>query len=94
MATRYNPDADDLAAGNLPGHGNRALGPGDSSDSGSDMPASTPDTDSDSSGTGDRADVEGEADGPRVGDISTDRVVGEDEAGLAHTRPNPVRNGG
>jgi hypothetical protein len=94
MATRYDPDADEIAAGNLPGHGNRALGPGDSSDSGSDLPANSPDTDTDSMGTGDRADVEGEPDGPRMDDINIDRVVREEEAGLAHSPPDPVRNGG
>lgn len=93
MATRYDPDAD-LAGASLPGHGNRALGPSDSSDSASDLGPGAPDTDTDASGTGDRADVEGEPDGPVADDIAVDRIIGEDEAGLAHTRPDPTRNGG
>ncbi|WP_094842720.1 hypothetical protein [Bordetella genomosp. 11] len=92
MATRYNPDADPMADG-LPGHGNRALGPSDSSDSGSDLGPGTPDTDTDASGTGDRADVEGDSD-PVGNDVASDRIVDEDQAGLAHTRPDPARNGG
>jgi hypothetical protein len=93
MAPRYNPDAD-LESGVLPGHGNRALGPSDSSDSASDLGPGTPDTDSDAAGTGERADVEGEPDGPATDDIAADRIVGEDEAGLSHSRPDPTRNGG
>lgn len=93
MATRYNPDAD-LTADALPGHGNRALGPSDSSDSGSDLGPGAPDTDSDASGTGERADVEGEPDGPGADDVAPDRIVDEDQAGLAHSRPDPTRNGG
>ncbi|ARP86188.1 hypothetical protein [Bordetella genomosp. 9] len=93
MATRYNPDAD-LADTSLPGHGNRALGPSDSSDSASDVGPYAPDTDTDATGTGERADVEGDPDGPAADDIATDRIVDEDDAGLAHTRPDPARNGG
>jgi hypothetical protein len=92
MATRFDPDAD-LTANTLPGHGNRALGPSDTSDSASDLGPGAPDTDSDSTGTGERADVEGDVDGP-IDDVTTDRIVDEDEAGLAHTRPDPTRNGG
>ncbi|ANN67698.1 hypothetical protein [Bordetella bronchialis] len=92
MATRYNPDAE--LTGGLPGHGNRALGPSDSSDSASDVGPGAPDVDTDATGTGERADVEGEPDGPVAEDVTIDRIVGEDEAGLAHTRPDPTRNGG
>ncbi|WP_235610662.1 MatE family transporter [Bordetella sp. H567] len=93
MATRYNPDAD-LMGNGLPGHGNRALGPSDSSDSASDLGPDTPDTDSDASGTGERADVEGDSDDIIGDDVAPDRIVDEDQAGLAHTRPDPTRNGG
>jgi hypothetical protein len=94
MATRNPLDSTDDAETTPPGHGNRSLGPSDSSDSGSDVAGLGPDTDSDSSGTGERADVEGEPDGPPASDIDTDRVIGEDEAGLSHSRPNRERNGG
>jgi len=40
------------------GHGTRALGPSDSSDSGSDADASVPDSDTDRYGTGERSDAE------------------------------------
>ncbi|WP_454689604.1 hypothetical protein [Achromobacter aloeverae] len=87
-------DIADAAAGLPPGHGNRALGPGDSSDSGSDLGPDAPDTDTDSMGTGERADVENDQGDSPARDIGMDRVVGDEDAGLAHTRPNPVRNGG
>lgn len=92
MATSYNPD--DIGSTMPPGHGNRSLGPGDSSDSGSDQGPNAPDTDTDSTGTGERADVEGDTDNLLERDIAVDDVVDEEEAGLAHTRPNPERNGG
>ncbi len=87
-------DISDAAAGIPPGHDNRALGPSDSSDSGSDLGPDAPTSDTDSMGTGERSDVENDQDGPGARDIDTDRVVDDDGAGLSHTRPNPVRNGG
>jgi hypothetical protein len=93
MATRYDPDAD-LPGTSLPGHGNRALGPSDSSDSGSDLGPEAPDADTDAEGTGERADVEGDSDGPEAEDVAPDRIVDEDDAGLSHSRPDPARNGG
>lgn len=71
-----------------------ALGPSDSSDSGNDMPADAPDTDSDRSNTGERADVENKVDISSADDVDVDKIVPEDKAGLAHTPPDPVRNGG
>jgi hypothetical protein len=71
-----------------------AFGPSDSSDSASDMPASAPDTDSDRSNTGERPDVENRGEAPLNEDIEPDKVVSEDRAGLAHTPPDPKRNGG
>ena len=72
------------------------LGPSDSSDSPNDLPPGAAATDSDSGGAGERASVAprertSEEDGA---DISPDRLIGEDEAGLAHTPPDPRRNGG
>jgi hypothetical protein len=92
MATSNRPD--DMGFVIPPGHGNRSLGPGDSSDSGSDMGPSAPDTDTDSMGTGERADVEGDTDDTLTRDIDVDEVVDEKQAGLAHTPPDPARNGG
>ncbi|NGM86149.1 MatE family transporter [Parapusillimonas sp. SGNA-6] len=71
-----------------------AFGPSDSSDSASDMPARAPDTDSDRSNTGERPDVENRGQGPLDEDIEPDKIVSEDRAGLAHTPPDPERNGG
>ena len=69
------------------GHGTRALGPSDSSDSGSDMPNAPNtrgeglDADSDRHRTGERAGPGNRP--PRPGqDRDADRVVGADEAGL------------
>ncbi|MBE3026406.1 hypothetical protein GQ37_020610 [Janthinobacterium sp. BJB1] len=62
------------------GHGKGALGPSDSSDSGSDMqgvPGQDPeelDNDSDAAGTGDRAGVEPRNTTPDGGDIDVDHV--------------------
>ncbi len=71
-------------------HAVPALGPSDSSDSGSDLPdpdvtdddAAGRDSDSDRYGTGEHPSA-GKEHGLRVaGDIETDRIVGEEEAGL------------
>lgn len=70
------------------------LGPSDSSDSGSDLAPITPDTDSDRANTGERAEVENDGDGPGSEDVLPDRIVPEDDAGLAYSRPKPERNGG
>ncbi|HEY9281618.1 MAG TPA: MatE family transporter [Eoetvoesiella sp.] len=70
------------------------LGPSDSSDSGSDRPAYMPDTDSDRNNTGERPQVENTGDEPLQDDIEPDKIVPSDEAGLAHTPADPVRNGG
>ena len=70
------------------------LGPSDSSDSGSDLPAAMPDTDSDRFNTGERAEVENDGDGPIADDIVPDEIVPEDEAGVSYTPPDPERNGG
>ncbi|MCX7293875.1 hypothetical protein [Janthinobacterium sp.] len=62
------------------GHGKGALGPSDSSDSGSDMQgvpgqdAEELDNDSDAAGTGDRAGVEPHNTAPDGGDIDVDHV--------------------
>lgn len=64
------------------GHGTGALGPSDSSDSGSDMQGAQPpgpgdtelDSDSDRHGTGERASVGGDSPAPDGGDIDVDHV--------------------
>ncbi|MDS1140464.1 MatE family transporter [Pusillimonas sp. SM2304] len=71
-----------------------ALGPSDSSDSGNDLPANQPDTDSDRHNTGERPQVENTGEAPLEDDVEPDRVVSESEAGLAYTPPDPERNGG
>ena len=70
------------------------LGPSDSSDSGSDLPEGFPDTDSDRSNTGERMAVENNGNGPIANDIVPDKIVPENEAGLARTALKPERNGG
>ncbi|MCK9513487.1 MAG: hypothetical protein M0R28_19990 [Pigmentiphaga sp.] len=70
-------------------------GPSDSSDSASDRPAGTPDTDA--AGTGERASAappfrEDNADRPA--DVSPDKQVDADGAGVSRSPPDPVRNGG
>ena len=64
------------------GHGTGALGPSDSSDSGSDLQGALPpgpgdtelDSDSDRQGTGERASVERDAPAPDGADIDTDHI--------------------
>ncbi|WP_342120534.1 hypothetical protein [Pseudoduganella sp. OTU4001] len=64
------------------GHGTGALGPSDSSDSGSDVQGAPPpgpgdtelDSDSDRQGTGERASVGGDTPAPDGGDIDVDHV--------------------
>lgn len=87
-------DTDDVVTPHETGVTEPALGPSDSSDSGSDVAGATPDTDSDRAGSGERAQVENTGDGPLNEDVDVDRIVPEDEAGLAHTPPDPARNGG
>jgi len=70
-----------------------AIGPSDSSDTASELPDTFPDTDSDRQGTGERADVENQSD-PAGEDVEPDKVVNDRQAGLAHTPPDPQRNGG
>jgi len=73
------------------GHGTKALGPSDSSDSGSDVaggdaPAllgdSDLDGDSDSAGTGERATVGRDDTQPASRDVATDRATTADDPGL------------
>lgn len=70
------------------------LGPGDSSDSGSDLSASDADTDSDRQNTGQRPQVENTGEEPLSEDLEPDAIVPARKAGLAYTSPDPARNGG
>jgi len=76
---RENPGVDDTG---LPKHGERLIGPSDSSDTGADMMGVGGDDTTDRQGTGERASVD---DDPTLGDssdITADRVVPAEEAGL------------
>ncbi len=77
------------------GHGTRALGPSDSSDSGSDIQGAASeigdaglDSDSDRNGTGERSGATPDTEGPDAADISTDHVeqVDVDEDGKRKDR--------
>lgn len=91
---RQGKDFDEVASLVKTGATRPALGPSDSSDSGNDLPPDMPDTDSDRQNTGERPQVENTGDEPLEDDIEPDRIVPDEEAGLAHTPPDPVRNGG
>ncbi|MGE4336544.1 MAG: hypothetical protein AB7E55_11290 [Pigmentiphaga sp.] len=70
-------------------------GPSDSSDSASDRPTGTPDTDA--AGTGERASAAPpfrEDDADRPADVSPDKQVGAEGAGVSRSPPDPARNGG
>ncbi len=71
-----------------------ALGPSDSSDSGNDLPAGMPDTDSDRQNTGERPQVENTGEAPLEEDVEPDKIVPAEDAGLATSPPDPERNGG
>ena len=70
------------------------IGPSDSSDSLNDLPEELQDIDSDRHATGERPSVEERPNIASGEDVDVDRTVSEDEAGLAHTPPDPARNGG
>lgn len=70
------------------------IGPSDTSDSVNELPEELQDTDSDRQSTGERPSVEETPDLSSGEDVDVDRNVSEDEAGLAHTPPDPARNGG
>jgi hypothetical protein len=87
MESRKTPDLDALLedAAEVPkGHDIRSLGPSDSSDTGSDMVGTKAalDSTSDRHGTGERATVGTEFEVNTGADISADRVIESDEAGL------------
>ena len=73
---------------------NPALGPGDTSDSGSDVPPAYQGRDHDSRGTGDRAGVDPLENEAPSDDIVADRPVDANEAGVSNSAPDPARNGG
>ena len=87
MERRKTPDLDDLLedAAEVPkGHDIRSLGPSDSSDTGADMVGThgALDSTTDRQGTGERASVSSEFEVKTGADITADRVVDSDEAGL------------
>lgn len=100
MATRKDDSiapADDAAADDVfiqPGRAEPDLGPSDSSDSPSDMPAGGSDASTDRQNTGERPDVENSGTALDADDVLPDKIVPQERAGLAHTPPDPERNGG
>jgi len=70
------------------------IGPSDTSDSVNELPEALQDSDSDRHSTGERPSVEERPDISSGEDVDVDRNVSADEAGLAHTPPDPARNGG
>ena len=87
MERRKTPDLDDLLddLAEVPkGHDIRSLGPSDSSDTGADMVGveGALDSTTDRQGTGERATVGSEFEVNTGADITADRVVASDEAGL------------
>ncbi len=89
-------EKDDLLSqidGQATGRTSPKIGPSDSSDTASELPADFPDSDSDRQNTGERAQVENTTE-PEPDDISPDDAVSEDGAGLSYSPPDPARNGG
>ena len=94
MTTRTILQTGEEIADVVSGHDNGSLGPSDTSDSGSDVPENFRGRDSDSQGTGARAGVEPVDLESPADDLDAERIVGEDEAGISHSAPDPVKNGG
>lgn len=72
-----DPDNFPQAPGPRPGHGTGALGPSDSSDSGSDVQGGSEaelDSDTDAEGTGERAAAGRDSVAPDGGDIDVDHI--------------------
>jgi hypothetical protein len=88
MEPRKTPDIDalvDETGLDIPkGHDIRSLGPSDSSDTGADMVGTDGalDSTSDRNGTGERVSIESESDADNDADISADRIVEANLAGL------------
>ena len=88
MERRKSPDIDSLldeTGLDIPkGHDIRSLGPSDSSDTGADMVGTRGalDTTTDRNGTGERVSVGTESDADNDADISADRIVEANLAGL------------
>lgn len=70
------------------------IGPSDSSDSASELPEEMREIDSDRQATGERVSAEAQPDVRGGEDIDADREVPAEDAGLSHSPPDPVRNGG
>ncbi len=75
------------------GRAGPGVGPSDSTDSASDLPAGQADTDSDASGTGERESVDPFDHIAEDAELGPDAIVDEEQAGISHDRPNPERNG-
>ena len=89
MANRQTLDPDQISASarerGIPEHVPRSIGPSDSSDSGSDLTGIDPVDDDDTSdryGTGEQLTGGDEPDVRIAADITPDRIVGAEEAGL------------
>lgn len=74
--------------------GSPPAGPSDSSDSPSDLPVPSPQSDSDAQGTGDRPTAAPLTPEDAGSDIAPDDVVDETGAGVSHAPPDAARNGG
>jgi hypothetical protein len=83
MANSSLLDNDEMIPDEAPGHDIGALGPGDSSDSGSDV-IGTPlaDTDTDRYGTGERVSVEPDEAEPDGSDIVPDHIADGQDIGV------------
>lgn len=83
MANSTLLDNDDMIPDEPPGHDTGALGPGDSSDSGSDIiGTSLADSDTDRQGTGERISVEPDEHESDGADIGTDHIADGGEIGV------------
>jgi hypothetical protein len=83
MANSSLLDNDEMIPDEPPGHDTGALGPGDSSDSGSDIIGTAlADSDTDRYGTGERASVEPDEVEPDGSDIAPDHIAEGQEIGV------------
>lgn len=83
MANSSLLDNDDMIPDEAPGHDMASLGPGDSSDTGSDIAGTAlADTDTDRYGTGERASVEPDEVEPDGSDIAPDHIADGQDIGV------------
>jgi hypothetical protein len=94
MKEAKHPPLDAVMGGDGTYRSDPGIGPGDTSDSASDLPEEQQGVDTDRQSTGERPSVENRPNIASGEDVDIDREVSEEEAGVSRAPSDPVRNGG